>query len=79
MSASSNLVVTVWLMADLLAFLCVIFSSALCLLPFGVLGQLWYFIVQIPDLCLLPDFDMTQWMTVIHANQISKSLDPHLN
>ena len=24
--------------------------------PYGILGQLWYLIVSIPDLCLRPDF-----------------------
>ena len=29
----------------------------LCLfVPYGVLGQVWYLIVSIPDLCLLPNF-----------------------
>ena len=25
--------------------------------PYGVLGQVWYLIKSIPDLCLLPYFD----------------------
>ena len=25
--------------------------------PYGVLGQVWYLIIWIPDLCLLPYFD----------------------
>ena len=35
-------------------FLCVFFTF-LC----GVLGQVWYFIVSIPDLCLLSYFGMS--------------------
>ena len=46
----SSLVVTCWERTDLLAFLCVMFSC------FFVLGQVWYLIVSIPDLCLLPYF-----------------------
>ena len=38
--------------------------------PCGILGQVWYFIVSIPDLCTL---------TYFHANQTSMCLDPHLN
>ena len=39
-----------------LALLCVIFIVALSL-ECGVLGQVWYFVVSIPDLCLLSYFD----------------------
>ena len=28
---------------------------------FGVLGQVWYLIVSIPDLCLLPYFNLTKF------------------
>ena len=39
--------------ADLLALLCVIFLM-LCLFANGVLGQVLYLILSIPDLCFLP-------------------------
>ena len=35
----------------------VMFSSVFVTFPYGVLGQVWYLIVSIPDLCLLPYFD----------------------
>ena len=41
-----------------------------CHFPIGILGQVWYLIVLIPDLCTL---------TYFHANQTSIYLDPHLN
>ena len=47
-------VVTCWGEADLMAFLYVILSCVFVTFPFGVLGQVWYLIVSIPDLCLLP-------------------------
>ena len=32
------------------------FSCVLVTFPYGVLGQLWYLIVSIPDICLLSYF-----------------------
>ena len=58
MSASCSLVVTFWERAGLLAFLCVTFSCAFITFPYGVLGQVWYLIVSIPDLCLLTYFNL---------------------
>ena len=47
MSIYMCFVVTCWERADLLALvLCVCF-------PIGILGQVWYLIVSIPDLCTL--------------------------
>ena len=31
-------------------------SCVFVIFPYGVLGQVWYLIVKIPDLCLLPYF-----------------------
>ena len=56
MSVSCSLVVTCWEMADLLALLYVMFSCAFVTFTYSVLGQVWYLIVSIPDLCLLPYF-----------------------
>ena len=42
-------VVTCWERADLLALVCGHF-------PIGILGQVWYLIVSIPDLCTLTYF-----------------------
>ena len=39
---------------DLLALLYVVFSCVFVTFPYGVLGQVWYLIVSIQDLCLLP-------------------------
>ena len=41
----------------ILALLCVMFSGVFVTIPNAVLGQVWYLIVSIPDLCLLPYFD----------------------
>ena len=40
--------------ADVLALLCVMFSCVFVTFPYGNLGQVWYLIVSIPDLCLIP-------------------------
>ena len=51
-------VVTCWERADLLALLYEIFSCVFATFPYGVLCQVWYLIVWIPDMCLLPYFDI---------------------
>ena len=56
MSVSCSLVVTFWGRADLLALLYVMFPCVFVTFPYGVLGQVWYLIVSITDLCLLPYF-----------------------
>ena len=48
--------VTCWERANFLALLCVMFSCVFVTFPCGVLGQVWYLTVLIPDLCLLPFF-----------------------
>ena len=45
---------------DLLAILCLMFSCAFVTFPYGVLGQRWYLIVSISDLCILPYFQYQQ-------------------
>ena len=42
-------VVTCWERADLLALVC----GVCCEFAIGILGQVWYLIVSIPDLCTL--------------------------
>ena len=49
------LVVTCWERADLLA-LFVMFNYVFVTFPCGILGQVWYLIVSIPDLCCLSFF-----------------------
>ena len=56
LSVPCSLVVTCWEMANPLALLCVMFSCVFVTLSYGVLGQVWYLIVWIPDLCILPYF-----------------------
>ena len=48
---------TCWERVSLLALLYVMFSFGCVIFPCGVLGQVWYLIVSIPDLCLLTYFD----------------------
>ena len=52
--------VTCWERADLLALLCGMFSCVFVTFPYGVLGQVWYLIVSIPDRCILPYFVIYQ-------------------
>ena len=54
LSVPCRLVVTCWERADLLALLYVIFSCVFITFPCDVLVQVWYLIVSIPGLCLLP-------------------------
>ena len=53
LSVPCSRVVTCWERADLLALLCVMFSCVFVTHPYEVMGQVWYLIVSIPDLCLL--------------------------
>ena len=50
-------VVTCWERADLLALVCGVFCEFVTL-PIGILGQVWYLIVSIPDLCNLITFSV---------------------
>ena len=42
----------------LLALLCMMFSCVFVTFSYGVLGQVWYLILSIPDRCLLPYVDV---------------------
>ena len=53
LSFHCSLLVTCRERANQLAFLYVMFSSVFVTFPCGVLGQVWYLVVSIPDLCLL--------------------------
>ena len=48
--------VTCWDRADLLALVCGVWLWS-CRFPIGILGQVWYLIVSIPDLCTLTYFN----------------------
>ena len=56
MSIYCSLVVTCWERADSFAILCVTFFLCFVTFQYGVLGQVWYLIVSIPDLCFLSYF-----------------------
>ena len=58
MSISCSLVDTCLERTDTLGLLYVMYSCAFVTFPYGVLGQVWYMIVAIPDFCLLPYFYM---------------------
>ena len=60
MSISHSLVITRWERTDLLALLHVMFSCGFVTFPYGVLCQVWYLIVSIPDLCLLSYFVLVE-------------------
>ena len=57
-TAHNSLVLTCWEKSDLLALWYMMFSCVLSLFPCGVLGQVWFLIVSIPDLCLLHYFNL---------------------
>ena len=54
-SVYSCLVVTCWERADHLALICGVLLWD-CHFPIGILGQVWYLIVSLPDLCTLTYF-----------------------
>ena len=72
MSVPCSLVVTCWERANLLALLYVMFSCVFVTFPCGVLGQVWYLIVSIPDLCLLPHFGIEGLL--VRASPLAESL-----
>ena len=49
------LMVTCWEKADLLALICGV-QLCVCHFLIGILGQVWYLIVSIPDICTLTYF-----------------------
>ena len=57
LSVHCSLVVTCWERASLLPLLYVMYSCGGVTFRCGVLGQVSYLIVSIPDLCLLTYFD----------------------
>ena len=74
--------VTCWERAELLALLFVVFSCAFVTFQFGVLGQAWYLIVSIPDLCILsyfvePDCILRVWISCFElCNKIQCAYNP---
>ena len=49
-----------------LVLLCVMFSCVLVTFPCGFLGQVWYSIVSIADVCLRTFFVVTYWERADH-------------
>ena len=58
LSIHCSLVVTCWERDGLLALLYVMFSCVFVTFQCGVLGQVWYLIVSIPDIFLLTYFEV---------------------
>ena len=51
-----------WERADLLALVCDVYCGCVTF-PCGILGQVWYLIVSIPDLCHLSYFNYPNFLT----------------
>ena len=66
-SAHCCLVVTCWERADLLALECGL-TCVVDTFPFGILGQVWYLIVLITDLCPLSYFHTVR--IVLHISAV---------
>ena len=45
----------------LTSWLSFVASTVICHFPIDILGQVWYLIVSIPDLCTLTYFDDMRW------------------
>ena len=78
-SVSYSLMITCWERADLLAFLYVmcffcVFCVFLVTFPFGVLVQVWYLIVSIPDICPFLTFITSGSDFLAHRIRISDIL-----
>ena len=57
---------------DLLALLYVMFSFVFITFTYGVLGQVWFLIVSIPDLCLLSYFyNLRDWFYSLVVNMLT--------
>ena len=54
-------VVSCWERADLLALVCGVYLWV-CHFPIGILGQVWYLIVSIPDLRTLTYYVIALWL-----------------
>ena len=84
LSVHCSLVVICWERASLLALLNVMFSCELFFtFPFGVLGQVWYLIVLIPDICLLAYFSSKMAVSyndnTAHTRSLIRAFTSRLN
>ena len=50
----------------------VMFSCVFNTYQYGVLGQVWYLIISIPDICLLPYFILDQLSPFSYIDQVAK-------
>ena len=64
LSVSCSLVVTCWEKAGLLVLLYVMFMCVFVTFPSDILRQVWYLMVSIPDICLLPYFGISFMSTL---------------
>ena len=62
------LVVTCWERADLLALVCGI-QLRVCHFPIGILDQVWYLILSIPDLCTFTYFIIIAVDDLLHYSE----------
>ena len=86
LSVPCGLVVTCLERTDLFVFLYVMFSCVFVTFQYGVLSHVWYLIVSIPDLCILPHcvFVTFQYGVLSHVWYLIVSIPdlcilPHLN
>ena len=63
-----SLVVTCWEKVDLLALLYVMLPCDFFTFPYGILGQVWYLIVWIPDFCRLSYFYLMHTYAKFYQN-----------
>ena len=81
-----SLVITCWKRANLLALLYVMFYYIFATFPCGVLGQVWFLIVSIPDLCLLTYFNdhindiscIFSWIKNTHFRNRGSNMSAHV-
>ena len=57
----------------LTSWLSFVVSTVVCHFPIGILGQVWYLIVSIPDLCTLTYFHLKPADLDLHCFQKIKS------
>ena len=58
----------------------VIFNCGFVTLPYGILGQVWYLIVSIPDCCHLSYFGIAKWhISALIAMAIRVQLNAKVN
>ena len=56
-SLSSLFIAALWSPEGILGFVCDVYCDSVTF-PFGILGQVWYLIVSIPDPCCLSHFNI---------------------